>query len=97
VLRGLEEVLQLTSKCKELIRFLSGDKKRQQLREAQSYLIRQQEREIIIDNAVQDELNDKNSIIDIVKSNNTRWNSTFYAYERLILLLLYLKKHYYKM
>ena len=28
VLKGLEEVLQLTSKCKELIRFLSGDKKR---------------------------------------------------------------------
>src|SRR3990170_4252279 len=86
VLKGLEKVSQLTSKCKELIRFLSGDKKRQQLREAQAYLIRQQERETTVDNSVQDELDDKNSIIDVVKSNNTRWNSTFYAYERLLLL-----------
>jgi len=86
ILKGLEKVSQLTSKCKELIRFLSGDKKRQQLREAQAYLIRQQERETAVDNSVQDELDDKNSIIDVVKSNNTRWNSTFYAYERLLLL-----------
>jgi len=79
ILKGLEEVEPLTSRCKELICLLSGDKKRQQLREAQAYLIRQQERETITEN-------DKNSILDTIKPNNTRWNSTFYAYERLILL-----------
>ncbi|CAG8670609.1 13092_t:CDS:2, partial [Gigaspora rosea] len=51
------------------------------LREAQNYLISQQENSSNI-------LNDDEEfiILNVVKANNTRWNSFYYAFERLIIL-----------
>ncbi|CAG8714988.1 3000_t:CDS:2, partial [Cetraspora pellucida] len=46
--KGLEEISELIEKCKNLIKFLGSDKKRQQLRKAQLYLQQQTSQEISI-------------------------------------------------
>jgi len=81
--KGLDTIKILIGKCKQLISFLSADKKKQQLKESQIYLYRHQ--------AVQEtedlEKKAENLIcLEVVKANNTRWNSTLYAFERLIIL-----------
>ena len=38
IIKGLDEIKDIIEKCKNLIRFLVGDKKRQQLKETQLYL-----------------------------------------------------------
>ena len=61
---------------------MSGDKKKQQLKESQIYLYRQQE---IDDNELEKKA--ENLIcLDVIKVNNTRWNSTLYAFQRLVIL-----------
>lgn len=83
--KGLEVIKALIDKCKHLITFLSTDKKKQQLRESQIYLYRQQAMQLQIQNEELDE--DKNPIcLDVIKANNTRWNSTLYALQRLVTL-----------
>lgn len=85
--KGLDTIKVLIDKCKHLISFLSADKKKQQLRESQIYLYRRQamqlntqETENLEDKA------DKLICLDVIKANNTRWNSTLYAFQRLTLL-----------
>jgi len=82
--KGLDKMKILIGKCKHLISFLSADKKKQQLKESQIYLYKQQKMQ-----ETDDWLEKKaESLIclDVVKANNTRWNSTLYAFERLVLL-----------
>src|SRR5947199_13715 len=82
--KGLDKMKELIGKCKHLISFLSADKKKQQLKESQVYLYKQQEKQ-----GTDDLLKEKaESLIclDVVKANNTRWNSTLYAFQRLVLL-----------
>ncbi|CAG8650972.1 16927_t:CDS:2 [Dentiscutata heterogama] len=55
--------------------------KKQQLKEAQLDLINQQENN---NNKLDDD--EEYIILNIVKANNTRWNSIYYAFERLIIL-----------
>jgi len=90
--KGLDLVKIIIDKCKHLISFLSADKKKQQLREAQIYLYRQQimqsnmqETEDLIEQEAEKEAN-KLICLDVIKANNTRWNSTLYAFQRLITL-----------
>ncbi|GES76347.1 zinc finger BED domain-containing protein 1-like [Rhizophagus clarus] len=72
--KGLDKIKQLVDKCKRLITFLAGNKKKQQLKEAQMYLHRQQE-VLQDDNELEKEV--ENLIyLDVIKTNNTRWNST---------------------
>lgn len=83
--RGLDKIKPLVDRCKRLIIFLAGDKKKQQLKESQIYLYRQQEMLQEDD----DELGKKaeNLIcLEVIKVNNTQWNSTLYAFQRLIIL-----------
>ncbi|CAG8545970.1 14368_t:CDS:2 [Cetraspora pellucida] len=80
ITKGIQEIDQLVIKCKNLIKFLSQDKKQQQLREAQLYLINQQGDNNKLDNE------EKYVILNVVKANNTRWNSVYYAFEHLIIL-----------
>src|SRR5581483_5109128 len=83
--RGLDKIKPLIDRCKRLIIFLAGDKKKQQLKESQIYLYRQQEMLQEDD----DELGKKaeNLIcLEVIKVNNTQWNSTLYAFQRLIIL-----------
>jgi hypothetical protein len=82
--KGLDMAKILINKCKCLIAFLANDKKKQQLRESQIYLYRQQQLQ-----KDEDELEkeaEKHVFLDVVKANNTRWNSTLYAFQRLIIL-----------
>jgi len=82
--KGLDKIELLADKCKRLITFLSGDKKKQQLKESQIYLYRQQE---ILQETEELEKEVENLIcLDVVKANNTRWNSILYAFQRLIVL-----------
>jgi hypothetical protein len=67
--KGLDKIKLLVDKCKRLIIFLAGDKKKQQLKESQIYLYRQQE-------TLQDddelEKNVESFIcLEVVKINNT--------------------------
>jgi hypothetical protein len=82
--KGLDKIKILIGKCKHLISFLSADKKKQQLKESQIYLYRQQEMQET------EELLEKKAdnliCLNVVKANNTRWNSTLYAFQRLIIL-----------
>ena len=82
--KGLDTIKILINKCKLLISFLSADKKKQQLKESQIYLYRQQEMQET------EELLEKKAdnliCLNMVKANNTRWNSTLYAFQRLIIL-----------
>ena len=82
--KGLDTIKILINKCKLLISFLSADKKKQQLKESQIYLYRQQEMQET------EELLEKKAdnliCLNVVKANNTRWNSTLYAFQRLIIL-----------
>ncbi|CAG8850930.1 37004_t:CDS:2, partial [Gigaspora margarita] len=80
IINRIKEIDHLVTKCKNLIRFLSQDKK-QQLREAQLYLINQQK-----DNNNKLDDDEEYIILNVVKANNTRWNSVYYAFERLIIL-----------
>ena len=82
--KGLDVIKILIGKCKCLISFLSADKKKQQLKESQIYLYRQQvmpETDDLLEKKAE-----KLVCLDVVKANNTRWNSTLYAFERLIIL-----------
>ncbi|CAB4489074.1 unnamed protein product [Rhizophagus irregularis] len=80
--KGLDKIKLLVDKCKRLIIFLAGDKKKQQLKESQIHLYRQ---EILQDDELEKEV--ENLIcLDVIKVNNTRWNSTLYAFQRLIIL-----------
>jgi hypothetical protein len=86
--KGLDTMKELIDKCKGLIAFLATDKKKQQLRESQIYLHRQQamqsgtqEAGELLEKQVED-----NICLDVVKANNTRWNSILYAFQRLIIL-----------
>ncbi|GES76109.1 zinc finger BED domain-containing protein 1-like [Rhizophagus clarus] len=82
--KGLDKIKQLVDKCKRLITFLAEDKKKQQSKEAQMYLHRQQE-VLQDDNELEKEV--ENLIyLDVIKINNTRWNSTLYAFQRLVIL-----------
>jgi hypothetical protein len=78
--RGLDIIKTLINKCKHLINFLASDKKKQQLRESQIYLHRQQE--IKETEELENEI-ENNICLDVVKVNNTRWNSTLYAFQKL--------------
>ncbi|CAG8840155.1 33855_t:CDS:2, partial [Racocetra persica] len=80
ITKGIQEIDQLVIKCKNLIKFLSQDKKQQQLREAQLYLINQQGDSNKLDN------DEEYIVLNVVKANNTRWNSVYYAFEHLIIL-----------
>ncbi|GES91823.1 zinc finger BED domain-containing protein 1-like [Rhizophagus clarus] len=72
------------SNVKKACSEIAGDKKKQQLKEAQMYLHRQQE-VLQDDNELEKEV--ENLIyLDVIKINNTRWNSTLYAFQRLIIL-----------
>ncbi|CAB5349854.1 unnamed protein product [Rhizophagus irregularis] len=82
--KGLDKIRQLVDKCKRLITFLAGDKKKQQLKEAQMYLHRQQE--VLQDNNELEKEVENLIYLDVIKVNNTRWNSTLYAFQRLIIL-----------
>jgi hypothetical protein len=80
--KGLDKIKPLVDKCKCIITFLAGDKKKQQLKESQIYLYQQkvqenEELEKEVENLI---------CLDVVKANNTRWNSTLYAFQRLIIL-----------
>jgi hAT family C-terminal dimerisation region len=80
--KGLDKIKPLVDKCKHIITFLAGDKKKQQLKESQIYLYRQklqetEELEKEVENLI---------CLDVVKANNTRWNSTLYAFQRLVIL-----------
>ncbi|CAB4415605.1 unnamed protein product [Rhizophagus irregularis] len=72
--KGLDKIRQLVDKCKRLITFLAGDKKKQQLKEAQIYLHRQQE--VLQDNNELEKEVENLIYLDVIKVNNTRWNST---------------------
>jgi hypothetical protein len=80
--KGLNTIRTLINKCKNLITFLATDKKKQQLKETQIHLYQQQK----INNELNEEEIEKFVYLDVVKANNTRWNSTFYAFQRLIIL-----------
>ncbi|CAB4478047.1 unnamed protein product [Rhizophagus irregularis] len=82
--KELDKIRQLVDKCKHLITFLAGDKKKQQLKEAQMYLHRQQE--VLQDNNELEKEVENLIYLDVIKVNNTRWNSTLYAFQRLIIL-----------
>jgi hypothetical protein len=84
VCKGLNIARELINKCKCLIAFLANDKKKQQLREAQIHLYRQQE---LQKNDEELERDAENQVfLDVIKANNTRWNLTLYAFQRLIIL-----------
>ncbi|CAG8752946.1 16404_t:CDS:2, partial [Rhizophagus irregularis] len=83
--KGLDIIKELIGKCKHLISFLSADKKKQQLKESQIYLYRQQAMQETEDKDLKGKA--ENIIcLDVIKANNTRWNSTLYAFQRLIIL-----------
>jgi len=82
--KGLDKVKPLVNKCKHLITFLAGDKKKQQLKESQIYLYRQQE--IFQESEELEKKVEELVCLNVVKMNNTRWNSTLYAFQRLIIL-----------
>ncbi|CAB4415522.1 unnamed protein product [Rhizophagus irregularis] len=82
--KGLDIAKILINKCKCLIAFLANDKKKQQLRESQIYLYRQQQSQK--DEEELEKEADELVFLDVVKANNTRWNSTLYAFQRLIIL-----------
>ena len=85
--KGLDAVKALIDKCKHLISFLSTDKKKQQLRESQVYLYRQQATQSNMEETEDlEEEADKLVCLDVIKANNTRWNSTLYAFQRLVIL-----------
>ena len=82
--KGLDVAKILIDKCKSLIAFLANDKKKQQLRDSQIYLYQQQQLQ-----KNEEELKEeaeKLVFLDVVKVNNTCWNSTLYAFQRLIVL-----------
>jgi len=68
--KGLDTIKILINKCKLLISFLSADKKKQQLKESQIYLYRQQEMQET------EELLEKKAdnliCLNVVKANNIR-------------------------
>src|SRR5256885_1665681 len=64
--------------------FLVNDKKKQQLRKSQIYLYRQQQ--LQKDDEELEREAEKLIFLDVVKANNTCWNSTLYAFQRLIIL-----------
>src|ERR1043165_9723932 len=67
--KGLDKIKLLVDKCKRLIIFLAGDKKKQQLKESQIYLCRQQEM-LQDDDELENEV--ENLIcLDVIKINNT--------------------------
>jgi hypothetical protein len=82
--KGLDIAKELIKKCRCLIAFLANDKKKQQLKESQIYLYRQQELQKDDDELEKDA--EKLIFLDVVKINNTRWNSTLYAFQRLVVL-----------
>jgi len=83
--KGLDKIKILIGKCKHLVSFLLADKKKQQLKESQVYLYRQQATQETDNNSLEKKA--ENLIcLDVVKANNTRWNSTLYAFQRLVLL-----------
>ncbi|CAB5183892.1 unnamed protein product [Rhizophagus irregularis] len=83
--KGLDIIKELIGKCKHFISFLSADKKKQQLKESQIYLYRQQAMQETEDKDLEGKA--ENIIcLDVIKANNTRWNSTLYAFQRLIIL-----------
>ncbi|CAB4413086.1 unnamed protein product [Rhizophagus irregularis] len=83
--KGLDIIKELIGKCKHLISFLSADKKKQQLKESQIYLYRQQAMQETEDKDLEGKA--ENIIcLDVIKANNTRWNSTLYVFQRLIIL-----------
>jgi len=81
IIKEIKEIDQLVTKCKNLINFLAQNKKQQQLKEAQLDLINQQENN---NNKLDDD--EEYIILNVVKANNTRWNSIYYAFEHLIIL-----------
>lgn len=82
--KGLDIAKVLINKCKCLIAFLANDKKKQQLKESQIYLFQQQK--IQKDKEELEKEAEELVVLDVVKANNTRWNSTLYAFQRLIIL-----------
>jgi len=82
--KGLNIAKELINKCKCLIAFLANDKKKQQLRESQIYLFQQQKLQKSKEELEKEA--EKIVVLDVVKANNTRWNSTLYAFQRLIIL-----------
>jgi hypothetical protein len=85
--KGLDTMKELINKCKCLIAFLATDKKKQQLKESQVYLYRQQAMQLNTQEAEELEKQiEDHVVLDVVKANNTRWNSTLYAFQRLIIL-----------
>jgi hypothetical protein len=82
--KGLDVAKILIDKCKSLIAFLANDKKKQQLRDSQIYLYQQQQ--LQKNEEELEEEAEKLVFLDVVKANNTRWNSTLYAFQRLIVL-----------
>ncbi len=82
--KGLNIAKVLINKYKCLIAFLANDKKKQQLRKSQIYLYRQQQ--LQKDEEKLEKEAEEFIFLDVVKANNTRWNSTFYAFQRLITL-----------
>jgi hypothetical protein len=82
--KGLDTAKALVDKCKCLISFLANDKKKQQLRDSQVYLYRQQHLQQNNDELEKEA--EKLICLNVVKANNTRWNSTLYAFQRLVIL-----------
>ena len=82
--KGLDIAKVLINKCKCLVAFLANDKKKQQLRESQIYLFQQQK--LQKNNEELEKEAENLVVLDVVKANNTRWNSTLYAFQRLIIL-----------
>jgi len=82
--KGLDVIKNLIDKCKHLISFLSNDKKKQQLKESQIYLYRQQKLQLETEDLEKNA--EKLVCLDVIKANNTRWNSTLYAFQRLAIL-----------
>ena len=83
--KGLDKIKILIGKCKHLISFLSADKKKQQLKESQIYLYQQQVTQETDDDSLEKKA-DNLICLDVIKANNTRWNSTLYAFQRIVLL-----------
>ncbi|EXX71577.1 hypothetical protein RirG_077260 [Rhizophagus irregularis DAOM 197198w] len=85
--KGLDTMKELINKCKCLIAFLAKDKKKQQLKESQVYLYRQQAMQLNTQEAeeLKKQIED-HVVVDVAKANNTCWNSTLYAFQRLIIL-----------
>ena len=68
--KELDVIKNLIDKCKHLISFLSNDKKKQQLKESQIYLYRQQKLQLETEDL--EKKAEKLVCLDVIKANNTR-------------------------